>query len=228
MKQHLKRLATPRTWPVARKTSRFIARPLPGSHRFGMSMPLAVILRDVLGRASSAREARLIVRNKNVLVDNRPITESRFQVGLMDTLSLPDTGEYYRMIVNLRGQLALVPIPAEEASLKVCSVVRKTVVAGGSIQASLHDGRVVPSGSAYSIGDSLLIRLPTQEIISHLKLEKGAMAYMAGGRHIGRMGVVEDFSGARLVISVEGESVQTLKRFAIVVGRDHPVVRVVQ
>ncbi|MBI3052238.1 30S ribosomal protein S4e [Candidatus Woesearchaeota archaeon] len=228
MKQHLKRLAAPRTWPVARKTSKFIARPLPGAHRLGMCMPLGVILRDVLGRASSAREARLIVRNRNVLVDNRPVTESRFQVGLMDTLSLPETGEYYRMAVNSRGQLALVPIPAEEASLKVCSVVRKTVVGGGSIQASLHDGRVVSSGSAYSIGDGLLIRLPGQEIVSHLKLEKGAIVYMAGGRHIGRMGVVEDFSGTKLVINVGGESVQTLKRFAIVVGRDHPIVRVVQ
>jgi len=40
MKNHLKRIATPRTWVIDRKAETFITRPKPGAHSlyFGMSL----------------------------------------------------------------------------------------------------------------------------------------------------------------------------------------------
>ena len=58
---HLKRLAMPRSWPLPRKTTIWVTRPLPGAHGLERCMPLTIVIRDVLGYARSAREVRRIL-----------------------------------------------------------------------------------------------------------------------------------------------------------------------
>ena len=66
---HLKRLAMPRSWPLPRKTTVWVTRPSPGGHSLERCMPVNLIVRDVLGRAQSAREVRFIVHNELIKVD---------------------------------------------------------------------------------------------------------------------------------------------------------------
>ena len=68
---HLKRLAMPRSWPLPRKTTVWVTRPSPGGHSLERCMPVNLIVRDVLGRAQSAREVRFIVHNELLKVDGR-------------------------------------------------------------------------------------------------------------------------------------------------------------
>ena len=42
-KEHLKRVAAPRTWPITRKTSKWVAKPSPGPHSQEHGMPLVVV-----------------------------------------------------------------------------------------------------------------------------------------------------------------------------------------
>ena len=96
---HLKRLAMPRSWPLPRKTTIWVTRPSPGGHSLERCMPVNLIVRDVLGRAQSAREVRFIVHNELIKVDGRVCKDTRRGVGLMDVLSLGD--EHFRCMLCL-------------------------------------------------------------------------------------------------------------------------------
>src|SRR3989344_2506025 len=104
MKRHLKRLTAPRTWQIKRKGIKFITRPLPGSHKLEASLPLIVILRDLLKIVKTTREANYLIKNKKVLVNGK-VMERRFGVGLMDILAIKEIDKRYRIILDRRGKL---------------------------------------------------------------------------------------------------------------------------
>jgi small subunit ribosomal protein S4e len=60
---HLKRLAIPRSWPLPRKTTVWVTRPRAGAHTLERSIPINIVIRDVLGMAHSTREVRTILHN---------------------------------------------------------------------------------------------------------------------------------------------------------------------
>jgi len=122
VKKHLKRLPAPRSWTIPRKTDFWVVKPSPGPHPIDASVPIGLILRDMLKVCATAREARHILNDRGVLVDGRPITDPKFPVGLMDVLSFAVTKAHYRMLVNTRGKMALVPIEEADADWKLCRV----------------------------------------------------------------------------------------------------------
>ncbi len=226
MKKHLKRIAAPKTWAIPRKQSKFIARPLPGGHRMELAMPLGTIIRDILKHAETAREARSIIKNKTVLVDGKQVKEEKRQVGVMDVLKIPETNETYRMLINTKGKLALMSIDSSEENVKVCRINQKKTIKGGKTQLCLHDGRTIISDGTFKTGDSLLIKLPGQEIASHFGMEKKAYAYLIGGKHKGSLGTIEDVGEQRLAVKIGDEVVETLKKFAFVIGKEKPSIKV--
>jgi small subunit ribosomal protein S4e len=67
--------------------------------------------------------------------------------------------------------------------------------------------------------------VPKQEVVEHLKLEKGALIHLTGGKHTGDQGTVDAVEGKRLWYrNTQGERVETLTRFAFVVGKGEPAV----
>jgi small subunit ribosomal protein S4e len=71
----------------------------------------------------------------------------------------------------------------------------KTTISGGKTQLHLHDGRnlLFDSNPEYKSGDSVVISLPEQEIVSHHKFEEGALAYLTGGSHIGETADIRSY-----------------------------------
>ena len=191
-RSHHKRLVMPRTWPLTRKTNIWAQKPNPSGHKIEMCMPLGIILRDVLGVAHNMREAKRILHSRKVLVDGKMETDRARGVGLMDVLTVGD--ENFRCVLDTNGKLRYRPIPKKAASSKICRVMGKTTIKGGSTQIHLHDGRnIISEGdSGYKTGDSLVISLPNQEIDSHIEMKKGSLAYLTGGSHIGETAVVKD------------------------------------
>lgn len=61
MSKHLKRLFAPKTWDIKRRGIKFIAKPIPGAHKISMSLPLNVILRDILKYANTNKEVKLML-----------------------------------------------------------------------------------------------------------------------------------------------------------------------
>jgi small subunit ribosomal protein S4e len=229
MKKHLKRLPAPRTWSIPRKTDFWVVRPSPGPHPIAESVPLGSILRDMLKVCDTAREARHILNNRGVLVDGRVVTDAKFPVGLMDVLTLKETKAHYRMLVNLRGRMSLVPIEAAEANWKLCRVEDKTTVRGGKTQLNLHDGRnILLPKDAYKTGATLRIQVPDQKVVEHYELGKGAPVLVTAGKHVGEIAHVQEVQltrnpRANVVIFSEGFSTDIGKVF--VVGTQGPAIK---
>ncbi len=191
MKKHMKRLPAPRSWALSRKTDFWVSKPSPGPHPVERSLPVGLILRDMLHVCDTAREARHILNARHVFVDGRPVTDPKFPIGLMDVVALEETKAYYRMLVDTRGRMHLVPIEAAEAKWKLCRIEDKTTVRGGKTQINLHDGRnVLLEKNAHQTGATLRLGLPDQKVLGHYDLAEGATALITGGKHVGELGHV--------------------------------------
>ena len=226
----LKRRAAPRSWKVPRKGTKWIKRPAPGPHAQEDSIPLLLVLRDIRRVARSAREARLLLRQGSVRVDGAPVHDLARGLGLMDTLSLgaPPT-EHFRMLKDRRGKLVLVRIPDKEAGLKLGRIRFKHTVRGGRVALTLHDGRnlLVEPRSSYRVGDTLQIELPGQKVTQHLALKPGALAYVAGGTHVGELARVDrvEVKNSPQPNRVHfKEGFATIKPYVFIVGEQTPLV----
>jgi len=187
---HIKRLMMPRSWPLPRKTTVWVQKPDPCGHSIENCMPMGIILRDVIGVAHNRREAKKILHSRKIMVDGRIETALGRGVGLMDVLTVGENN--YRCFLVMNGKLIYSPISSKEASSKTCRVMGKTTISGGKTQLHLHDGRniIFDSNPEYKSGDSVVISLPEQKIISHHKFEEGALSYLTGGSHIGETATV--------------------------------------
>lgn len=228
MSKDMKRLTAPRAWPVPRKTNIWIAKPSPGPHGIQESMPLVIVLRDVLGLADTAREVKRILGGRQILVDGRVVTDLAFPVGLMDVVSIPKIGLSYRMMIDRNGKFRLVKVAEGKEGWKLCRIEGKTTVSGGKTQLNLHDGRnlLVPK-DAYKAGDVLKLELPSQKIMDVYKLSKGSTAMVIAGSHVGELVVIEEnivkrTTSPNLVKFKDGRS--TVKQNVFVVGAKAPEV----
>ena len=155
-------------------------------------MPVNLIVRDVLGRAQSAREVRFIVHNELIKVDGRVCKDTRRGVGLMDVLSLGD--EHFRCMLDANGRLRYVKISAEEAAWKLVRIEGKTTIKGGKTQLNFHDGRnmIVDEAKEFSTGDSLKISLPDQTVLEHIAFVEDVRCYLIGGTHVGETAFMKE------------------------------------
>jgi small subunit ribosomal protein S4e len=226
----LKRRAAPRSWTVPRKGTKWILRPRPGPHPQDRSIPLLLVLRDLQRIVTSAREARVLVRSGAVRVDGKVASDLARGIGLMDTVSLAaPLDRHYRLVTDRRGKLVLASIPSTESAVKIGRVRSKHAAKGGKVEVTLHDGRnlLVAASTPYRVGDSLKIALPDQKVLEHLVLRPGALAYLAGGSHVGELARVEKVEvrnspQPNLVHFKEGFS--TIKEYVFVVGEQAPAV----
>jgi small subunit ribosomal protein S4e len=225
MKRHLKRLASYKSWPVDKKSSRFLTRPLPGGHSFSLGVPLNILIRDVLKQARVSWEVKNILNQKGIKIDGKIRKNSRFLVGLMDVIEFPSLEEAYRIVINTQGKLKAISIPVENSNVKLCKIIGKKYVKKGMLQLNFHDGKnVLVKNDSYKIGDSVVVNIPENVVASHLKLEKGTMIYLTGGHYIGKFASVEDLRNEKIIFKLNGELRETLKKFAFVVGKDKPAV----
>ena len=212
-RSHIKRLVMPRSWPLPRKSSIWVQKPNPGGHNIENCMPLALILRDVLGVAHTRREAKRILHSRQVMVDGRIETDDGRGVGLMDVLTVGDNS--YRCVLDTNGKLRYRPISSEDASSKVCRVMGKTTISGGRTQLHLHDGRniLMDDASAYSTGDSVTIS-------AHHKFAEGSLSYLTGGSHIGETATIRghDVKRSSKANEVQFDDFLTIADYVFVIG----------
>ncbi|WP_297465290.1 30S ribosomal protein S4e [Thermococcus sp.] len=232
-KRHLKRLAAPDQWYVRRKDYKWAVRPSPGPHSMRTSIPLLYIVRDYLGYAKTAREARKILNEGKILVDGRVRKDYKFPVGIMDVVSIPETGEHYRVLPNRIGKLILHPISEEEAKIKPLRINNKRMVKGAKVQLNFHDGSnhlVSPAEKdAYRTAYTVLMKVPEREVIGIIPFEVGSYVFVTQGKNVARKGKVVEIRrfpmGWPDVVTIEdenGELFDTLKEYAFVVGKEKP------
>ena len=229
MSDHMKRIAIPRSWPLKKKAHVFTTKQSAGAHSLETSMPVITVLRDILGVCDTAKEAKRIVGNRDVLVDGKAVKNPKAPVGLMDVLSIPKLDADYRVLLNPRGKLTLVKIEKDEAAWKLCRIENKTKVKEGKIQINLHDGRnILLDKNQYKSGDVLKIAVPSQEILDAYPLDNNAAALIDSGQHAGTTATVSEYivtkdSSENIVKFTDGT--ETVKSNVFVIGTGSPAIK---
>ena len=219
---HLKSLCAPRTWHIGRKEKKYIAKSSPGTHPQDLSMPLVVVMRDVLGMSKTRYELKKVLRQKEVRIDGKRVLNERFPVGLFDVLSMES--QNYRIIINSKGRVQPVPISAHEANIKISKVKSKQIIRGGKTQITLHDGTTLTTNESLHVGDSVVLQLPQRTISKVLTPAKGSLIYLMKGRHTGTVGKLLEIKEESAVYSVDDTQEATPKKYLVVVGDEKPLV----
>ena len=148
-----------------------------------------------MGYANTAREVRKILRDEEILIDNRVIKNPKFPVGVMDIINIKSKNEYFILFINSNNKYQLKKINNEESKLKLCKIINKKTLKKRITQLNLYDGRnVLVEKDNYKPGDTIILDLKNNKINSHLKLEKNAFVYIIGGKYIGSIGRVENIT----------------------------------
>ncbi len=211
-------------------------KPRPGPHKKFESIPLLIILRDILKLVDTSSEGEKIIKAKEILVDGKLRKDHKYPVGLMDVIHIPKINKGYRIVPVKKG-LELLEIPVKEVNFKLCRVDGKTLIKNGELQLNLHDGRNIILESKvkkedYKTGDSVLIELPSQKIVEHIKMEKGNLGIIIGGQNKGQFVKVKELKKTRsrepnkIVCDLNGREYDAVKDYVFIVGSNKPVVRV--
>ncbi len=234
---HLKTLKAPKTWGIKRKEKKFVISLLPGPHNKKHAMPIAILLRDVLGFASSLKEVKRLINDKEVLVDKRKVKSHKFPVGFMDVIEFPKIKKYYRITLNEKGRLWPIEINEAENNKKIVMIINKTKLKKGFTQLNLNDGRNIKladkEAKKYKTEASLLIQLPEQKIIEYMPFEKGMKVMILAGKHAGEIAKIKEiieYKGPQknkvALIGENNKEYDTLENYAFVVGKEKPAIKI--
>ncbi|MDI6798622.1 MAG: 30S ribosomal protein S4e [Candidatus Aenigmarchaeota archaeon] len=229
----LKRLLAPKFWGVPKKVAKWTVSPRPGPHKKFESIPLLIIARNILNLAETWKEAKSIIKKGEILVDNKARKDHAFPVGLMDVVSVLRIKKHYRVLPSKKG-LEMKEIPEDEANKKICRINNKILVKKGRLQLNLHDGRnLLVEKDVYKTGDSVLLELPSQKILEHIKLEKGSLGLITKGKNSGKTARIKEVVTAKsmrepnkVICEIENRDVEVRKDHIIVVGREEPAIKI--
>ena len=237
--RQLKREPSPAFWPLHRKEETWAPMTRPGPHAREKSLPLVILLRNILGFAKTAHEAKSIVDSNHVRVDGVVRRDHRFPVGLMDVVQIEGAKQIFRVLPKRGGGLQLTPITATEAKYKLCKVTGKSTVKKGNRQLSLHDGRTLLYGKEQkqkgeqdvTLGSSLQLSIPDQKVIRVISFQPGAMALVTDGKNqgvYGRLAQITPGTYARrkmVKLEAENEAFETPADYVMPIGAETPLVK---
>lgn len=226
---HQKRLSIPRSWKAGKKGYKWVSTTRPGPHSQARSLPLGIIIRDILKLVDNSREGKRILSEGKVLVDGIPRKDLRFPIGLFDVITLPLISETYRMFQDEKGRLVLHKLDATNVN-KLCRINNKTTLKGGKVQLNLNDGTNILGSNEYGTKDSLILSLPDKQIVKHLQFKVGNLAMVVGGQHSGEIGKITEIkevkSSRHNTVAISGETdFETIEDYVIVIGEDKPEIR---
>lgn len=232
MSEHLKRLVSPDSWHIAKKTEKFVAKTAPGPHNAN-SMPVVVWMRDHMGLARNGKEVKEILAKKEVIINGRPCRDPKMGIGIFDIISLPTIGKHYRILRDKNGRHKTIQIDEESSRTRLAKIRNKTVVAGGTVQLNLRYGANILGDNSYKPGDSVVISLDPDsrfEILDHFPYATGNMAMVIGGKHSGKIARIVDIVKVpgsvpnRVILEDESDSsrIETIDDYIYMVGRETP------
>ncbi|MEM2941964.1 MAG: 30S ribosomal protein S4e [Candidatus Bathyarchaeia archaeon] len=236
--KHLKRLPAPTFWPIHVKESSWVTKPRPGPHSVTRSIPLSIVLRDILHYAKTSREAKMIIAKGAVKVDGRVRRDSKYPVGLMDVLEIPEARSTFRMVPFPRKGLSLLKITKDEGGFKLCLIQDRKYVGKDRIQLNLSDGRNITlsqeeasRGAAYAVRDTVQIGIPSQKILGHIRFTEGKYGLVVAGRNVGRHGRILEISkaaaslGTVTIQDAQGGTFRTVSEYVYAVGDERPIIK---
>jgi len=190
-KKHLKRLAAPRTWMLDKLTGVFAPRPSTGPHKLRECLPLILFIRNRLKYALTYDEAKKIMKQRLIKVDGKVRTDMTYPAGFMDVITIDKTGEYFRLLYDVKGRYTVHRVSKQEAEYKLCKV-RKVMVGPKAVPFLVtHDGRTIRyPDPLVKMNDTIKLNIATGKIEDYVKFDSGNLCMVTGGHNLGRVGLV--------------------------------------
>ncbi len=232
MSRHSKRYEAPtEKWGIPTKEAFWAPSPDPGPHSADNSIPLVVVLRDILHYTNSSKEAENILSERKVEVDGEVRTNKNRPIGLMDVVSIPSLSEHFRVLFDQKGKFRLLPIEKSQAEWKLVKIIGKTTLKEGITQYNLHDGTNIrmDDGKKYNTKDVLKIHTSSKKILDSFEFGQGQMALVIGGDHIGEIDTIkkhEVISGSQPNFVHFESGITTIEDYVFVVGKDTPIIEI--
>jgi small subunit ribosomal protein S4e len=224
VKNHVKRIAAPKTWNILRKTTKFATRQNPGAHTNKFSMSLNNVLKDMLKLTKTTKETKYVLTKQEVLVNNRKQKDNKAQAGFLDVVSIPSINKSYRISIDKKGMLKANEITAEQSNDLILKVTGKTKIKTGKVQVNTLNGYnvITPEAEAkkYKIGDTIIFSVKDNKIKTHLSIEKGAHALITSGKHSGKYGEIVSIENNIIGIKMDKETFETSKKYALIINKE--------
>ncbi|KAI1286777.1 40S ribosomal protein S4 [Halotydeus destructor] len=225
-KHHLKRLNAPKSWMLDKLGGVFAPRPTTGPHKLRESLPLVIILRNRLKYALTKQEVTKIVMQRTIKVDGKVRTDNTYPAGFMDVISIEKTGDYFRLLYDVKGRFVLHKITAEEASYKLCRVRKVQTGPKGIPYLVTSDGRTIRyPDPLVKVHDVIRYDIAKGKILDFIKFETGQLCMVTGGHNLGRVGVItsrERHPGSFDIVNVRdslGHTFATRLNYIFVIGK---------
>jgi small subunit ribosomal protein S4e len=185
-----KRIAMPKNWQMPKKEKKYIINSRAGQNK-NYSVPILIILRDLAKVVNNTKEGKIALKQGDVLVNNKKITDTKFSVGILDKVYIKKEEKYFILTLNNKG-IVLKEISAKDYSTKITKIIDKRILKGKKVQINCFDGRNFLYDKELKVGDSLLIDTVKNEIIKVLPLKKGAKIFAIKGKHMGKEGTIQE------------------------------------
>jgi len=206
---HWKRQSIPTSWPIERKGSTYVVKP-----RFSVNegVPVLIVLRDMLKIAQNRSEVKRIIHLRQILVNERLVTDERNNILFFDTINIIPLKEHYRLELSKNGKFYLNKIKESEANKKIAKIINKKTLKGKKTQLNLSDGRNFLSDIKCNVNDSVAINLKEGKIEKCLPLKEKTKAVIFAGKHIGKNGEIEKLNLEEkiAIVKIEGKEINIL------------------
>ena len=122
VKMHLKRQEVPKSWLIYRKGTKYVVRPEFDAQR---GVPFLIVLRDMLKIVQNRKEAKRAIHLRQVLMNNKQVSDEKNSVTLFDTVTILPSKKHYRMDLLDGGKFSLTEIKEGEANHKIVKLTNK-------------------------------------------------------------------------------------------------------
>ena len=201
---HLKRKTIPKFWPIPKTGNKYLVTP---SHEQYNSVPLLIVLRDIMRIAKTRKELNKLLNEKKVEVNRKIVQEKAYPIALFDTLSLPSIGKHYRAVLSNK-KISFKEISEKEAGTRIYKLINKTVLPNKKVQLNFGLGRNVISSEKIKMGDFAVFDIAKNKILKIIPLEKETSVTVIGGKHIGKSGKIKELvnEGGNLIARISIDS----------------------
>ena len=149
---YLKRNNFGKFWPIPRKGTTYVAV---SSHNKKESIPLIIVMRDILKLVKTKKELRKLINEKQIKINGKEIRETNYPICLFDVLALDTLGKNYKAVLSEKKKFVFEEISGKEAKSKPYKVLSKKILAKGNVQLNLMYGKNIISKEKVNIGDSI-------------------------------------------------------------------------
>lgn len=213
---HIRRIAMPKTFPIKRKgTEKYIITSVGNSKK----IPVLLILRDILGIAKTKKEAKMLLRDEEIIVNGKRARDERLNLHLFETLRIPKTGKSYKIVMKNR-KFAVEEISEKESGSRICKVIGKKLLRKGKIQINLDNGYNILSDINPKVNDSVIFDFKSGKITKHIPLKEKANVEVIAGSHAGFRGTAGRIEGKTAEVKKGSETIKVPAKNVLVIENE--------